>query len=178
MGSVFLFITTAHLTLFRIQVQDSMDDANPKFSSSTFRQSRNSFRSGGKRFRSLLQLKDDVHVPELLSLYVSILASVVAEDCRYKIALPRPSRPPNALQILTLNIAQFLIHFHRHDPRIISHIAFAMIPAFSTFPPQMYIRLLYFYETSILRLVLQDLGRLQGLSVNENEGSSERTIRL
>ena len=154
-----------------------MDDANPKFSS-TFRRSRNNFRSGGKRSRSLLQPKDDVHVPELLSLCASILASVVAEDCRYKIALPRPSRPPNALQILTLNIAQSLIYSHRHDPRIISHIAFAMIPAFTTFPPQMYIRLLYFFETSIVRLVLENLGRLQGLSVNQNllEESSERTM--
>ena len=108
---------------------------------------------------------------------MSILASVVAEDCRYKASLPRPERPPNALQILTLNIAQFLIHFHRHDPRIISHIAFAMIPAFSSFPPQMYIRLFNFFETNIVRLVLQDLGRLQGFSMNEHfsDGSSERT---
>ena len=152
-----------------------MDNANPKFSSSAFR---NSFRSGGKRSRSLSQSKDDVHVPELLFICVSILASVIAEDCRYKVALPRPGRPPNALQILTLNIGQFLIHFHRHDPRIISHIAFAMIPAFSTFPPQMHIRLLNFFETNIVRLVLQDLGRLQGLSVNEHfsDESSERTM--
>jgi hypothetical protein len=151
-----------------------MDDANPKFPS-TFRQSRNSFRSGGTRSRSLLQLKDDVHVPDLLFFCVSILASVIAEDCRYKIALPRPSRPPNALQILTLNIAQFLVHFHRRDPRVVSQIAFAMIPAFSTFPPQMYIRLLNFFDTSIVRVVLEDLVRLQGLSVKENlsEGSSE-----
>ena len=100
------------------------------------------------------------------------------EDCRYKIALPRPSRPPNALQILTLNIAQFLIHIYRYDPQVISHIAFAMIPAFSTFPPQMHIRLLYFFETSIVRLLLEDLGRLQGLSVKEklSEGSSEQII--
>lgn len=42
----------------------------------------------------------------------------------------------------------------------------------------MHIRLLYFFETSIVRLVLQDLGRLQGLSVKENlsEGSSERIM--
>ena len=151
-----------------------MDNANSKIFSSAFR---NNFRSGGKRSRSLSQSKDDVHVPELLFICVSILASVVAEDCRYKIALPRPERPPNALQILTLNIAQFLIHFHRHDPRIISHIAFAMIPAFSTFPPQMHIRLFNFFETNIVRLVLQDLGRLQNLSLNEHlsDGISERT---
>ena len=174
MGSLLFFITIAHLTLYRIQVKDSMDNANPKISSSF----RNSFRSGGKRSRSLSQSKDDVHVPELLFICVSILASVIAEDCRYKVALPRPERPPNALQILTLNIAQFLIHFHRHDPRIISHIAFAMIPAFSTFPPQMHIRLLNFFETNIVRLVLQDLGRFQGLSVDEkfSDRSSERTM--
>ena len=151
-----------------------MDNTNSKISSSAFR---NNFRSGEKRSRSLSQSKDDVHVPDLLFICVSILASVVAEDCRYKIALPRPERPPNALQILTLNIAQFLIHFHRHDPRIISHIAFAMIPAFSTFPPQMHIRLFNFFETNIVRLVLQDLGRLQNLSLNEplSDGISERT---
>lgn len=155
-----------------------MDNANPKSSSSTLRRPGNSFRSGGKRSRSLLEIKDDVHVPELLSLCVSILASVITEDCRYKIAMPRPSRPPNALQILILNIAQFLIHVHRHDPRVVSRIAFAMIPAFYTFPPQMRIRLLYFFETSIVRLVLQDPGRLQGLSMKDNisGGSSERTM--
>ncbi len=101
-------------------------------------------------------------VPELLSSCLSILKSVVSEDCRYRVGSPRPSRPSNTLQILILNVAQILAYTHRHDPRVISEIAFAMIPAFYSFPRQMHPRLLHFFETSIVRIALQNLARLQG----------------
>ncbi|KAJ3516626.1 hypothetical protein NLJ89_g1005 [Agrocybe chaxingu] len=147
-------------------VQNSVDEDD--FKSSTFRRSRSSFRAGGKRSRSSSPYKGQVHVPELLSLCLSILESIVSEDCRYRVAFPRPSRPPNALQALTLNVAQFLIHCHRHDPRIISQIAQAMIPAFSTFDAQMYPRLLSFFEMSVVRVVLQSLRLLQGFLAQDS----------
>ncbi|KAF8964709.1 hypothetical protein BDZ97DRAFT_1815206 [Flammula alnicola] len=147
-------------------LHESLGEVDSKLSS-TFRRSRNSFRTGGKRSRSTSPYKGQVQVPQLLSLCMSILASVVSEDCRYRVASPRPSRPPNSLQILTLNIAQFLIHSHRHDPQVISQIASAMIPAFYTFHHQMHARLLSFFESSVIRVVLHSLGQLQGLSVQE-----------
>ena len=134
-------------------------------SSPTFRlsrSSRNSGRPGGKRSKSLSPSRGEVPVPELLSLCIYIIGSIVAEDCRYRVALPRPSRPPNTLQALVLNVAQFLVHTHRKDPRVISLIAFAVIPAFSTFEPQMHARLLSFFETSIIYPVLLKLKQFQG----------------
>ncbi|KDR81629.1 hypothetical protein GALMADRAFT_239698 [Galerina marginata CBS 339.88] len=130
--------------------------------SSAFRRSR----SGGKRSRSSSPYKGQVQVPELLSLCVSVLRSIVSEDCRYRVASPRPSRPPNSLQILTLNIAQFLVHSHRHSPRVISQIAFAMIPALHTFNSSMNPRLLFFFESSVVRIVLENLEDIQGPSKN------------
>lgn len=121
---------------------------------STFRKSRHSFRAVSQRSRSMSPSKGSVRLSEVLSLCVAVLASVVTDDCRYRVAGPRPSRPQNTLQFLTLSVAQFIIHTHRHSPQIISQIASAMIPAFYTFAPQMYIRLLGFFETSILRISL------------------------
>ncbi len=87
----------------------------------------------------------------------------MSEDCRYKISSPRPSRPPNALQALTLTVAQFLLHVHRRNPKVVSQIGFALIPAFYTFPPEMYARLLAFFEECIIRGILDDLREVQGL---------------
>jgi hypothetical protein len=87
---------------------------------------------------------------------------VISEDCRFKIASPRPSRPPNALQALTLDIAQFLLYTHRQDPKIVSQIGFALIPAFGTFDPGMCNRLLTLFE-GVIRATLEDLTQLQGV---------------
>ncbi|KAF8910955.1 hypothetical protein CPB84DRAFT_1842225 [Gymnopilus junonius] len=118
-------------------------------------------RSVSKRSRSPSPSPGHAPVPGLLSLCISILKSVVSEDCRYRVALPRPSRPPNSLQVLTLNIAQFLVHTHRHSPQIISQIAFAMIPAFYTFSPSLYTRLLFFFKSSIINTTLEALEHLR-----------------
>ncbi|KAI0362213.1 hypothetical protein OH77DRAFT_1416438 [Trametes cingulata] len=103
-----------------------------------------------------------VRAPQLLSQCISILASVISEDCRFKISSPRPSRPPNSLQAVTLDVAQFLLHAHRHDPRVISQIGFALLPAFLTFSPEMHTRLLSFFDDGVLGNVLADLRNLQG----------------
>jgi hypothetical protein len=154
----------------------------------TFRLSRNSGKTGTKRSRSSSPNKGRLHVPELLSLCIYVLGSIVSEDCRYKVVLPRPSRPPNTLQVLILNIAQFLAYAHRNDSQVISQIAFAMTPAFSTFEAQMHLRLLNFFESSILRPVLSSLKQLQGQTntpislencsylMNKNNIFSERSI--
>ncbi|TFK42558.1 hypothetical protein BDQ12DRAFT_676416 [Crucibulum laeve] len=131
--------------------------------SSPFRRSRNSFQSNGRRSRSSSPVGQQVQVPELLSVCIAVLASIVLQDCRFQMSSPRPSRPPNALQMLTLNVAQFLVHIHRYDPKIISQIAFAMIPAFSTFRREMYAHLLSFFEDGVMRGALQNLRSLQGL---------------
>lgn len=129
---------------------------------SPFRRTRNSLQPGNRVARSPSP-KGRAQAPELLSSCISILGTVVSEDCRYRIASPRPSRPPNALQALTLDVAQFLLHTNRHNPSIVTRIGFAMIPAFSTFRPEMQSRLLTFFETSVIRGVLEDLGQIQGV---------------
>lgn len=103
-----------------------------------------------------------VRAPELLSQCISILASIITEDCRFKVASPRPSRPPNSLQFVVLDVARFLLHTHRHDPRVISQIGFALLPAFLTFSPEMHTRLLGFFDDSVLGSLLADLRSLQG----------------
>ncbi|KAF9464728.1 hypothetical protein BDZ94DRAFT_1255766 [Collybia nuda] len=141
----------------------------------TFRRSRNSLQPGGRRSRSPSPAQwKQVQAPELLSVSISVLASVVLEDCRYRISSPRPSRPPNALQALSLDIAQYLLHAHRHSPQIISRIGFAMIPAFSTFPPEMHTRLLTFFE-SVVRGILRDLGQIQGIDLAPVHNSAQES---
>ncbi|KAI0831397.1 hypothetical protein BC628DRAFT_1312212 [Trametes gibbosa] len=103
-----------------------------------------------------------VRAPQLLSQCISLLASVITEDCRFKTSSPRPSRPPNSLQAITLDVAQFLLHAHRHDPRVISQIGFALLPAFLTFSPEMHTRLLSFFDDGVLGNILADLRSLQG----------------
>ncbi|KAI1795782.1 hypothetical protein LXA43DRAFT_1163651 [Ganoderma leucocontextum] len=103
-----------------------------------------------------------VRAPQLLSQCISILASVIAEDCRFNITAPRPSRPPNSLQFAVLDVARFLLHTHRHDPRIISQIGFALLPAFLTFSPEMHTRLLGFFDDAVVGNLLADLRSFQG----------------
>ncbi|KAG1756739.1 uncharacterized protein EDB91DRAFT_1332497 [Suillus paluster] len=98
----------------------------------------------------------------LLSLCISILSSVISEDCRFQISSPRPSKPPNALQSVCLDIAQFLAHVHCNEPSVTSRIAFAVIPAFGTFRSEMHPRLMSFFDNVILRGVFEDLTRIRG----------------
>jgi hypothetical protein len=98
----------------------------------------------------------------LITLCITILSSVISEDCRFQISSPRPSKPPNALQSVCLDIAQFLAHVHSNEPSIISQIAFAVLPAFGTFRSEMHPRLLSFFDSVILRGVFEDLNRIRG----------------
>lgn len=141
-----------------------LEDRHETVGRSPFRLRRNSLQVvAGRRSRSPSPApRGYVQAPELLSQCISVLASIVLEDCRFKISSPRPSRPPNALQVVVLDIAQFLIHTQRHEPKVISQIGFALIPAFSTFPVEMQPRLLAFFEDGIIRGVFEDLSLSQG----------------
>ena len=100
--------------------------------------------------------------PDLLAHSISILASIVAEDCRFQVKTPRPSRPPNALQSVTLDAAGYLLHMNRHNPKVVSHIGFALLPAFYTFRPEMHLKLLTFFDTMVMRPMLESLREAQG----------------
>ncbi|KAG6814364.1 hypothetical protein H0H92_010950 [Tricholoma furcatifolium] len=149
------------------QPNDVFYEAGSKSPMSPFRRTRTSFQPGGHRSRSHSPSYGGLgptRTSDLLSTCISVLASVVLEDCRYQIASPRPSCPPNALQALTLDVAQFLLHTHRHDFNVTSKIGFAMIPAFSTFRPAMHGRLLTFFENAVIRCMLEDLAQIQGVN--------------
>ncbi|KAL0071388.1 hypothetical protein AAF712_001245 [Marasmius tenuissimus] len=151
---------------------DSMDEgvSRSNKSSSPFRRSIGNLQPGSRRSRSPSPGFGKRNKAEgLLPQCISILSSVVLEDCRYKVASPRPSRPPNALQSLTLEVSQFLLHTHRHSPKIVSEIALALIPAFSTFPYEYCGRLLAFFEECVVRSVLGELRSVQGLSNNSSD---------
>ncbi|KIK57795.1 hypothetical protein GYMLUDRAFT_228917 [Collybiopsis luxurians FD-317 M1] len=129
--------------------------------SSPFR--RSGLQPSGKRSRSPSpDPRAQGSSPSLLSQCISAISSVVSDDCRFRIASPRPSRPPFALQAVTLEVAQFLLHTHRRSSEIVSEIVYALIPAFSTFPKEMHARLLAFFEDCVVRNALEELSSIQG----------------
>ena len=133
------------------------------------RRSSNVARGSLSRSRSASPSRDTaVSAPELLSQCISILASVVSEDCKYQVSSPSPKRPPNALQSVALDVAQVLIYAHQHEPRIVSNIGFAVLPAFLTFRPSMFIRLLAFFEQRVLGGMLDNLAKAQGRDVHHS----------
>ena len=111
---------------------------------------------------------------ELLSQCISVLQSIVSEDCQFPL-LPRPSRPPNSLQAISLDIALLLVHMHAKSDTIVSQVGFALLPAFATFRPEMYPRLLSFFER-ILRYMLYEETKLRSFAngnkmASNNEGA-------
>jgi len=110
--------------------------------------------------------------PHLLSLCISVLSSIISEDCRFQVVSHRPSRPPNSLQLIALNVAQFLINTHRRDPKIVAQVAFAVIPAFAAFPREMHGRLMIFFLDVVVRGSLETLRQAQGLVDDTNNPMS------
>ncbi|TFK89146.1 hypothetical protein K466DRAFT_545801 [Polyporus arcularius HHB13444] len=159
------------LTVSNVHGWDIFYDSAPQNQRSNSEKLRDSFmrrRSGSvgrSRSRSPSVGRGDsegaVRAPQLLSQCISILGSIIAEDCRYKVAA-RPSRPPNSLQFIVLDVARFLLHTHRHDPTVIAQIGFILLPAFLTFSPEMHTRLLAFFEDGVIGNTLADLRALQG----------------
>ncbi|KAF8478567.1 hypothetical protein DFH94DRAFT_633058 [Russula ochroleuca] len=104
---------------------------------------------------------------ELLSQCISVLQSIVSEDCRFPLTPPRPTRPPNSLQAISLDIALLLVHMHAESHAVISQVGFALLPAFVSFKAEMHPRLLLFFE-GILRGMLHEERRLRGLANGEH----------
>ncbi|KAI6109011.1 hypothetical protein EV401DRAFT_1870641 [Pisolithus croceorrhizus] len=143
-------------------------EINPSQSPKTPLQLRASLRRsgiGGKRSKSSSPVRGmHFSAPELLAQCISVLSSVISDDCRFQSSRPTPSRPVNALQWVSLDVAQLLVHCNLREPAVISQVAFAVIAAFSTFPHQMYPRLLAFFNNVILRGVLEDLHSRRGFA--------------
>jgi len=80
-------------------------------------------------------------------------------------SLPRPFRPPYSLQAKTLEVAELLLELqgHRPEPRFIQQLAYALIPAFSSFPSETHTRLLMFFENCVVRGALQQLRASQDM---------------
>ncbi|EMD38403.1 hypothetical protein CERSUDRAFT_113558 [Gelatoporia subvermispora B] len=147
--------------------------------------------SGRRRSRSRSRSRSNVleteiaeQIPRLLSVCISVVASVIREDCRYRSSTPRLIRPPNALQAATLDVAQFLVHAHRDDSHVSTQIAYAVIPAFYTFEPKMHARLLAFFDDVVLGTTLHLLAQSQGLRQGvspidlNNRATSAETLKV
>jgi len=167
--------TNRVLSLLNKPVPASDSDIKPSIS--PFRRSRASVNNSGTKSRSPSpSSRTQVYVSELLTLCISVLASVVAEDCRFRINFPRPFSPSNALQAITLNVAQVLLLINAHNFHIVSQIAHALIPAFSSFDRAMYPRIISFFNQGIIRNSLLSLRKLQGVAIDQNAVESE-TVR-
>jgi len=112
---------------------------------------------------------------KLLSQCISVLQTIVSEDCRFPLTPPRPSRPPNSLQAISLDIALLLVHMHAESHTVISQVGFALLPAFVTFRAEMYPRLLLFFE-GMLRGMLHEEKRLRDLAKSGVGGSSSQGV--
>ncbi|KZV90247.1 hypothetical protein EXIGLDRAFT_720571 [Exidia glandulosa HHB12029] len=88
---------------------------------------------------------------------ISVLASLVAEDCRMPPPRASVRRPPYTLHAHTLDFASALAETQLHDPLALSDIGFAMIPAFATFPTPLLLRLLRFFHYELLHPMLDRL---------------------
>ncbi|KAI0302159.1 hypothetical protein BC826DRAFT_987563 [Russula brevipes] len=136
--------------------------------SSPFRRRRRSASIDTRRLSSFR-----VESTELLSQCISILQSVVSEDCRFPLTPPRPSRPPYALQAISLDIALLLVHMHTNSHAVISQVGFALLPAFGTFKAEMHPRLLLTFE-SVLRGMLYEARKLRGFAEDKLEISNSQ----
>ncbi|KAG8959863.1 hypothetical protein FRC00_001196, partial [Tulasnella sp. 408] len=94
---------------------------------------------------------------DILDECIDLLEELISEDCRYRVKKVHLTKPPNALQSVCLDFAQCLLINQRRNPKMIADIGFAVIPAFTTFPPEMHARLIRFFEENVLRGMLDDL---------------------
>ncbi|KAI0703614.1 hypothetical protein BC835DRAFT_1483812 [Cytidiella melzeri] len=108
---------------------------------------------------------------ELFEDCLEVLSSVIEEDCRFQVRNPRPVRPANALQAVTLDVAQLLLYTRRYDPRSVAQVGFAVLPAFRVFKPHLYPRLIAFFDEGVIAWMLHDLAKLQGGDLAKNEES-------
>ncbi|KAF8311639.1 hypothetical protein DL93DRAFT_2168963 [Clavulina sp. PMI_390] len=135
------------------QVFESMPTRSPSgHGSSPFK--RRQGKTSDKAYAALPSL-------DLRSSCIAVLAEVVAEDCRYKILSPRLLTPPYALQAVCLDVAVALLE-DPPRPHTIAGVAHALIPAFGTFHPALYPRLIACFEIGIVRPMLLRLSAVLG----------------
>ena len=161
-----------------LALRDSLD--GPSAIPSTNIPRRSSRSKSGRRSRSSSPLRGRFGVlpaPNLLANSISVLASIVSEDCRFQVTAPRPSRPPNALQSVVLDAAGYLLHMNRRNPKVVSQIGFALLPAFYAFRPEMHVRLLVFFDTMVMRPMLESLREAQGNAMVEGWLSQTCNLR-
>ncbi|KZT09437.1 uncharacterized protein LAESUDRAFT_741739 [Laetiporus sulphureus 93-53] len=136
-----------------------------------------SAQSKGKRSRlhgrspSVNSGQDGVQATPLISQCISVLSSVIVDDCRFRTSSARLYRPPYALQAVTLDVARSLVFAHRHNANILCQIGFAVIPAFYAFPPVLHTRLLTFFDEGIFGVILDAIAGMQRFSGNPTSAS-------
>ncbi|RIA95682.1 hypothetical protein C1645_872613 [Glomus cerebriforme] len=86
----------------------------------------------------------------ILERILEVLYDIVQNDCRYKIITPRPSRPPNALQSIVLDVAHLLVKQNPYSPGWLYELGMAMIPGFNIFNDILRAKLLIFYADSLI----------------------------
>ncbi|TFK54850.1 hypothetical protein OE88DRAFT_1674178 [Heliocybe sulcata] len=139
-------------------------------SRSPFRSRRRSLRPIGRRSRSPSPATGvDVRTQDILSDCLTLLSSIISEDCRFQAPTPGPARPPNALQSVTLDVILVLCKMYRYDPQVLSRIGTALMPAFATFKAEMHSRLLSVFNDWIVQDMLDDLRRIQGADSSFSE---------
>lgn len=99
-------------------------------------------------------------ISDLRSSCISLLAEIIAEDCRYKVLSPRLATPPHTLQAVCLDVAIALLE-EDPKPHTMASIGLAVLPAFDTFDPRLYPRLLAFFEEALVHNMLDQLTSLQ-----------------
>lgn len=62
------------------------------------------------------------------------LADIILNDCRYQIAIPKPSRPPYALHSIAVDMAILLVQQDNRNLAWLYEIGMIMFPAFDVFP--------------------------------------------
>jgi hypothetical protein len=98
---------------------------------------------------------------------VTALADLVQDDSRFTISAFRPSRPPNALQVMLLKFAQYLVSKYGDELPTLTRIGLAMIPAFYSFPTSMHQQLLVFFSRDLLIRVADAIKRERPFADND-----------
>ena len=104
---------------------------------------------------------------DLRSQCITLLAEIIAEDCRYKVSSPRLTTPPYALQAICLDVALALLEAEPR-PQTMATVGFAVLPAFDTFEVGLYPRLVAFFEDGLMRRMLERLAEVQAVSLGLN----------
>src|ERR1044072_1023061 len=96
----------------------------------------------------------------ILERILEVLNDIVQNDCRYKVITPRPSRPPNALKSIALDVAHLLVNQNPYSPGWLYELGMAMIPGFNFFDDLLRAKLLMFYTDFLIPQLMACRGEL------------------